>query len=182
VVVKRLDRNRKEPLEKSDCILVFFGSVACYRTTCPQCGETTLLSKDEETLCCSVPIDVQVVGSLRGSAREPQRSPISNGQKKRALDAQDHRCGYCGSDLDSRLQWNYKYDQYIDAPIHYDHFNPWHYSGDNSESNIIASCSICNRIKHSKIFGSLSAARRFIREKREKKGYENEDISDIKFL
>ena len=72
----------------------------------------------------------------------------------------------CSSDL-----WNDKRKKYIKLKIHYDHFVPWVYSGDNSGPNISASCHICNSLKSDNHFYDLISAKEYLNAKRIRRGY-----------
>jgi thioredoxin-related protein len=50
---------------------------------------------------------------------------------------------------------------------------PWIYATNNKETNIVASCHICNQLKKDMVFNNDDEARNYIQNKRTKAGFRN---------
>ena len=153
--------------------LAIYGSVAMLRMKCPSCGDTALCI-DRIMQCCDHKIpagdeSVRVTSLKRECTTQSSRAYISAKKKREILEAQDGACIYCGVNLDE-YEWSSKSNRHHKTRVHYDHFVPWSYSGDNTDVNMYASCSRCNLVKGSKIFDTLEAARAYIVAHRQAEG------------
>jgi 5-methylcytosine-specific restriction endonuclease McrA len=143
---------------------VLFGSVAMYRDRCDECGGNSLFV-DGRSLCCNKKKDEPSEFKIkRISETEFKRSKIPNKIKADVLKQQNSKCAYCECDLLESF-FNIKKCKYTRPKIHYDHFIPWCYSGDNSQNNIIAACAHCNHLKSNKVFKDFISAKLYIQEK-----------------
>lgn len=159
-----------------------FGKVTMFRATCTECGRTSLIV-DGKTACCGArPVRSDEYTSKRESAGESSRKRFKRSDTLDAMYRQGNRCAYCGIELfPGQRCWNNKKCKYVSAETEYDHFIPWSYLGKTDGTILIASCEICNRIKSSKIFDSFAESKRYIRQKREQKGYDNFDDFEFSF-
>lgn len=82
-------------------------------------------------------------------------------------------CIYCGNPLDGFV---YKRGNSIDLELEWDHAIPRALRVINDESNIVASCQICNSIKNDLVFDTIEEARGWIQERRRKDGYTDQRI------
>lgn len=76
---------------------------------------------------------------------------LSRERKDRILERDNYTCQYCYSTADQ-----------------VDHIIPWSYEHNNSETNLIACCFICNLLVSNKVFKNLAEKTAFISEHRHK--------------
>ena len=55
--------------------------------------------------------------------------------------------------------------------VHWDHKIPYSYAQDNRDINFVASCSVCNLMKHDRMFETLDEAREYLQTRWETKGF-----------
>lgn len=84
--------------------------------------------------------------------RSKMRRMLTRAKKDSILREANFTCLYCG-----------------DPANEVDHIFPHSYSLNDKEENLVASCSICNRIASDKVFDGFIAKQTYIREEREKK-------------
>lgn len=149
----------------------YYGSCCIPKGYCENCKNTVFII-DKHYTCCGQPFIDNAVKEKKQRVcnTEYTRSYITKKIKFEVLQEQDNRCIYCDMLL-SNNAWNNKTCKYTKLQIHYDHFEPWIYSGNNNKYNLYASCHICNLIKSDKHFINLISAREYINEKRKTKGY-----------
>lgn len=82
------------------------------------------------------------------------RRTLTRAKKDSILREANFICLYCG-----------------DPANEVDHIHPHSYSLNDKEENLVASCSICNRIAGSKVFDGFIEKQTYIREEREKERY-----------
>lgn len=138
---------------------VWFGDrLLCRVDSCPKCGQPSWV-EDFRTTCCDG--EVQFVGARtrREALGSGQRRSPSLKVRHEVLAKQANRCYYCefefgtvylreGKERVRRLNW--------------DHFIPFAYLQTNPTTNWVAACSLCNGIKHDRIFYDRDEARRVI--------------------
>ena len=91
-------------------------------------------------------------------------------EKREILSRQDNKCLYCGSEFGTPI-WSERHGKVLFTNIHWDHFVPYCYSYNNKRVNFVAACSVCNLIKSSKMFETLTEAKNYILYQRKRKGY-----------
>jgi hypothetical protein len=98
---------------------------------------------------------------------------------KEILTQQNHKCLYCGIKFGEIYFRNSKTNI---AKVAWDHFVPFSYLQENPYYNWIASCSICNLIKSSKIFETVQQVRDYVKYERRKKEiyYLNEELPPMR--
>jgi hypothetical protein len=79
------------------------------------------------------------------------RRKVAGSRRTKILEENNYQCVYCG-----------------DPAQEVDHIFPYSYTGDNTNENLVASCSICNRIAGSQVFDGFIEKQTYIREEREK--------------
>jgi 5-methylcytosine-specific restriction endonuclease McrA len=89
------------------------------------------------------------------SARKRSYGPPKNLLVK-AVAAQDEHCGYCDRLFGSLVLVDGKLVTLKAVP---DHFMPRAKRLNNASSNIVAACQVCNRLKDSRVFASVTQAR-----------------------
>ena len=75
---------------------------------------------------------------------------IGLAKKQRILERDDYTCQYCLENFGVEI----------------DHVIPYSSSEDNSDSNLVAACSECNRLVHDMIFNSFQDKQKYIVEQR----------------
>ena len=150
-----------KPIMKS-----MYGSKVLLKGWCPDCKGYYFLIKGE-LQCCGKRL-AQIPGNeiTKRESETPNKRGFSAKDKKEALEEQDYCCIYCGTDL-MGYEWNPQKEIYVKVKIHYDHFIPWSYSGDNQKSNVLASCSTCNLLKSDLYFRTIEEAKEYIMSRRQ---------------
>jgi 5-methylcytosine-specific restriction endonuclease McrA len=140
---------------------VLYGNVHALRAYCQECEGNALVIKGKMACC-----DKVFAGTVQGKRREVEavakRKKPSQAKQEAQLAAQDYACLYCGLEFGTLLG-----DRVLS--ICWDHCVPYSYSQDNSDSNFVAACQICNGIKSNKMFATLEEARQFVIGRREAK-------------
>jgi 5-methylcytosine-specific restriction endonuclease McrA len=111
--------------------------------------------------------------------------PLGGGSKRRRpsnsvadeiLESQRGCCMYCGIAIGARV---YRWSAIVVLRLNWDHFVPHSFLAANPTSNWVAACHVCNDIKSSKIFDTVTAARRFVRNRRAELGYSRAAVSEL---
>lgn len=155
---------------KNILIKSHYGNVVLPKGYCNFCKDYAFIINNELSCCGRRPSSFSKEKSKRECLSESTRSVIPKKIKAQILDQQDNRCVYCNCTLDGYI-WHPKRLKQVKIRVHYDHFVPWVYSGDNHKNNIYASCNICNQIKSDKHFKDVISAREYILDERKQKGY-----------
>jgi hypothetical protein len=131
--------------------------------------------------CCSVPfrrVGLKVIENRVSGGKNKFRRKPSGVAQKRILDGQDHRCLYCCRRIGSVV---YKRGEYkgrafgVRLKLVWDHYVPYIYSLDSSDSNFVAACHICNGFKSDLMMDSLKDYRNHIADKWERRYWDSED-------
>ena len=159
--------------------LGLYGSVAIPKGFCPTC-ETQAFIIDNKYQCCDTYAPITPYNKyIRYSEQANPRKRPSTKYQIEQLDRQNNQCFYCGLDL-REPQWNYKKTNYVMARIEWDHSIPYSFLKDNKDINFVASCSICNHIKSSKLFLTALEAREYVIKRRNKKGFrDSKELSEL---
>jgi hypothetical protein len=88
-----------------------------------------------------------VSANRRAFSMRPGRT-LNSSREEKILERDGYMCVYCGGEADC-----------------VDHIIPWSWSRDDSEDNLVASCSLCNGIASNLIFSCLSDKYRYIHSK-----------------
>jgi hypothetical protein len=164
-----------KPAKKGGAILNLFGREPLLRIRCPKCNDMTIV-RDGITLCCDAPIKKpDTYQKKRICDAEHRRAYVSIAEKEMILGAQGNRCFYCDERLDGVT---IKLGKLVPLKIHFDHVVAWKFSGDSRSVNLVASCHICNQIKHDLLFETSDEARVYILHRRGELGYEKYDYED----
>lgn len=156
-----------------ECVTkVEYGRVAMIRMPCPVCGDTSLVVDGKMAGCGHSAANP---GSYKKKTKESEgrkdRVRLKEKEKRALVEAQGGRCFYCGKPFGIPV-WHPRRKKVIYANLVFDHFLCWDFSRDSSVKNMVASCSVCNGIKGSKIFANADDARVYIKRRIERKGYE----------
>ena len=153
--------------DKIDVTINIYGNVTIAKVLCPKCGDYSFLL-DGFTACCDEEIFPDGDVALNSVVSpENRRYPIGKSQRERILEEQSNKCIYCGIKFGDYYEKDGK--NYYAKP-NWDHIIPFAFSRNNHVNNYVASCRICNLIKHSKIFKTIEEAREYILIKRKEKG------------
>ena len=92
-----------------------------------------------------------------------KRKRPSRKLQQKLLEQQDHKCFWCGIQLN---EWyTNRAEPYFTKPA-WDHLLPFSYSLNNQPENYVASCKDCNRVKADHVFDSIEECRKYIRRER----------------
>lgn len=95
-------------------------------------------------------------------------------EKYAILISQRGCCMYCGKPLDGVV---FRKGKSVDLELQWDHAIPRALRVIEHESNIVASCQICNLIKSDLVFETVEEAREWINGRREEEGYSESRIA-----
>ena len=149
-----------------------YESVALLKHYCPNCKINAFVINGI-LQCCGLALKniPEHEKEKRYSETEKKRSYIPIKIKQEILAYQENKCIYCEHKFNDII-WHPRRKKYIHLRIHFDHFVCWNYSGNNRPYNLVASCHVCNQIKHDKYFPDIPSAREFILKRRHEKGFE----------
>ena len=154
-----------------------YGKVAIFRMECPDCGFTSLVI-DGRSACCEaklhMPKEYQVRRYASGDSFR-KKFPIKI--RRAVLEEQGYICFYCGVAF-GESYWSPRSDALAQAQPGFDHFIPWIYCRSSTADNVVAACQTCNSIKSDLVFENRGEAIRFVRDRREAKGYERCYVRD----
>jgi 5-methylcytosine-specific restriction endonuclease McrA len=88
-------------------------------------------------------------------------------KRREVIERQGNKCFYCGEPFGEYYIRNGVAKK---LTIHFDHFVPFAFSGNNDNENFVASCNICNSIKSDKVFETEEDARCYVEHARKRKG------------
>ena len=147
----------------NDKHIALYGTVSLRRGICKVCDSTSLI-KDGKFLCCETLEQdnnnpKKYVRMISGT--EIRRYP-SKKTKEAILTDQNNQCLICEYPFGKLRQVGRKIKTC--SPC-WDHYIPFAYLGGNPNDNWIALCYLCNGIKSSRMFDSLSELKRYVVEK-----------------
>lgn len=148
--------------------VALYGNVGIERRYCDDCKRFAFVI-DGRIQCC----DERVESVLKKPRRRisdvvtARNHPRAKDQK-RILREQDWKCFWCDKEFGKSV-WRKNVRTVL--KVNWDHLVPFSYCANNNSSNFVASCQICNNIKHSLIFNSVEECRVHIFNKRKEKGY-----------
>lgn len=139
--------------------VAIYGNTPIQRAYCDQCRQYAFVI-DGDIQCCGrayyekVPEDV-----IRMSLAEQRRKYPPPWWKKKTIADQKGTCIYCGH----RLGLVYlRHGKERTLGVHWDHFDAYSFSQNNSLYNYVAACSLCNLFKGNKSFYSIESARAYL--------------------
>lgn len=147
-----------------------YGAVSLYRVYCVNCDAYSLVLEGF-TVCCEKPI--------KGYPTKFKRMTLANSNKKKPskeiqkiiLSVQMNKCIYCEGEFGKLVSKKGKLEQ---IKLCWDHYIPFDYAQDSCPENFVASCYLCNSIKHSKMFFTLKECIDYIMLQRRTKHIFNE--------
>lgn len=144
-----------------------YGSVKIERVFCQKCRRFAFVF-DGILRCCDRPVLDRPVKAKRISLGDHRRRYLSQSEKDLQISEQEGKCFYCGLYLGGYV---FRNGHSIRLKIEFDHLVPFSYSQDNRGKNFVATCHICNKIKHDLMFQTVEEALVYVRTKRDEKGY-----------
>ena len=147
-----------------------YGAVSLVKGFCPFC-QTEAFILDDEFQCCGAQIKIEALEAPSRSSPTVGRKfhKISQPEKKAILQKQGYLCFYCGHHFGETIRK--RKGESVVLKVTFDHITPFIVALE-SDTNIVASCQLCNAIKHDTVFESIKEARLYIKERWRKKGYE----------
>ena len=144
-----------------------YGNTRIERAFCQDCQGFAFV-KDKELACCGSPAPERTQKTKRMVEAEDKRKTPPRGYQVAQLEYQGNKCFYCGLHLGG---YTFRNGRAIKLRIHWDHLVPYSYSQNNKPVNFVASCHVCNMIKHAFMFQTAEEARSYVYLKRKEKGY-----------
>lgn len=144
-----------------------YGNTKIERAYCQECQGFAFV-RGSFLACCDFPASEPTRKAKRMVEAEGRRKIPSPIYKRAQLEYQENKCFYCNVHLGG---YAFKNGRAIKLKIHWDHLVPYSYSQNNKPVNFVASCHICNMLKHSLMFQTTEEARAYVYLRREEKGY-----------
>ena len=136
-----------------------FGKVTLCQIKCPDCGEKTLCNENELECSCGGIIDKPEISNMKMISSNERKQNWKKSFKNNLIKVQNGKCFWCDREFGSFISYKGKPRKLY---IRVDHMVPFSFTKTHDESNLVASCSICNGFKHSKIFRTIEDCREFI--------------------
>lgn len=153
--------------EMRSTVVSRFGSTSIARSWCPNCDSTAIV-REGKFLCCGEPYDERgAVLTEQSVSTSGRRARPTAARQAELLAEQENRCLYCRNKFGEQIRYG---TLSLRVSVKWDHLVPLAVSGDNRDSNFVASCQICNGLKSSSVFDTVGDARDFIA-KRAKRGW-----------
>lgn len=163
----------------------FYGKLSLIKATCSLCETDALIVNNHYTCCGMIfrPDEEDYERQYREvidyrkrpykKSRYKRRRPFKFRQKE-AVHEQDYACFWCDHFFGLLV---YRDGNPVALKIVWDHVVPVSKGGSNTDDNFVASCQICNGLKSSKVFPSIEAARKYLKNKWIEKGYSDAERS-----
>jgi len=144
-----------------------YGKVRIIKAWCEDC-QGYFIVQEGKLSCCDKPIDADPGRYKRESEPEQRRKAPPLKERQKQLEDQHYRCFYCSRSFDSTV---YRNGKAVRLKVHYDHMIPYSLTQDNSVSNFVAACHVCNGIKTDFCFHTVEEAQIYIQGRWKEKGY-----------
>ncbi len=95
------------------------------------------------------------------SSADPHRLRPTVQEQSDILAEQRGQCLYCGN-VFGDVVVRHKTGKHTVLKLHWDHLIPWVYSQDGRAQNFVASCHVCNGIKGSLVFETITEVRDYV--------------------
>jgi hypothetical protein len=147
-----------------------YGSVLLTRVFCINCDGNALVVNGRANCCEKLVFEApaEALPAKRMSDAAAFRDKPSRAYCQKQLKEQDNRCFYCWLPF-GVFVW--RGQRRMRLRVEWDHWIPYDYSRNNRDTNFVAACHVCNRIKSCLVFDTVTEARVYINGKREEKGY-----------
>ena len=145
-----------------------YGNIAIEKAICPDCGGTSFV-REHATVCCGASI-IDLPKSYKRESLCPQfRRPPTKAEKDAILRRQEWRCLYCGILLETV---GHRKGSPVILKTNFDHRIPYAYAQNNTTTNFVAACHVCNIIKKDLVFQDVAEAQVYLENERKKRGYD----------
>lgn len=151
-----------------------YGSVGLTKERCRFC-HTVAFVLDGKLACCGSDSQEKPEGYKRESLPDQARKLPPAKAREYQLAGQDYRCFYCERSFDSLV---YRNNAPVKLRLQWDHYVPYAYSQNNSASNFVAACHVCNSIKTDLCFLTVDEAKTYVHTKLQEKGYSDAPASN----
>ena len=139
--------------------VAIFGNVALERQFCKDCQCLTLVVQHTLSCCGNDAASVKPAYYKRESQPEQSRRIPSPAAKQACLIRQDNKCLYCNRTFGSHTTYN---KQLVVIGVEWDHFIPYALLQDNTTTNYVAACQICNGFKGDRCFQTVEEAQIYL--------------------
>lgn len=147
--------------------IAVYGNIQMSRGYCYSCKSYSLI-KNNTHLCCESPTSRSPHKIKRMTETFSIRKLPPLAWRRDQVVKQNNACAYCGSCFDGCVL---RKGKPVKVKLCWDHIVPYAYSQNNNEYNFLASCSVCNLIKSSKMFQTIEEVQIYVSIKRNQKGY-----------
>jgi hypothetical protein len=145
-----------------------YGQVSIERRYCDDCKRFAFVL-DGKIQCCETKVQLEPTKLRHRMCEVPigRKGPPPI-VKRRILREQQHCCFWCDRRF-GRAVWLKRKRKIL--RVEWDHLVSYAYSYNNRPSNFVASCQICNSLKHSSIFETIDECRVYLWNKWKETGY-----------
>ena len=166
-----------------DVQIAFYGSQSLLRGSCEFCGSQTFVIDGENACCGSTPDTIRIVDVRRLTSPGGRRKgTLGVKHKARILQAQEYRCFWCEHVFGTTYIHKETHTNRLSLRalvIEWDHHIPYSFSQDNRPSNMVASCQVCNRLKHDLYYDTVEQGQRDLQERWRRHGYQIEKEATV---
>lgn len=149
-------------------VIALYGNVAIEKGYCPNCDAVSFI-KNGKFVCCGTLLLSEPKKFHRETEAPQHRKTPPKAEKDRILGEQEDRCFYCNVLFDST---RFRNGRSFQIRVNWDHQLPYAFSQNNTTSNFVAACHICNGIKSDRLFKTIEEAQVYLAGKRKQKGYD----------
>ncbi len=135
-----------------------YGRVCIQSEMCPVCQREAFVFSNVMS-CCGLRIEGKPKGWKRMTDCAGKRVRLGHRERLAIIAKQNGRCIYCSIPFATPI---YRHAKRVRKTIEFDHFVPYSYAGNGHRDNIVAACSICNRIKSWFMFNNLDECIQYI--------------------
>lgn len=153
--------------DKLPTYLGLYGNVSIQKALCDKCGSYAFIL-DGRLACCGRVYTERPTIYKREIEPQSRRRRLPLAARREQIKKQEGCCLYCQRRFGSYV---FRGIKTTILRVCWDHSIPFAYAYNNQASNFVASCQICNSIKHDKIFQTLEDARVNILASWAEKGY-----------
>ena len=147
--------------------IAIYGNVKIPKAYCEDCDGYYFVINGRFA-CCDKQAQIDPQKYIRESEADQTRKRPPLKERKEILDLQNHCCIYCESPFGFI---RYKKTRPFKLRLEWDHQVPFAFSQDNSTSNYVAACHVCNSLKSNKCFQTVNEAAAYLSAARHAKGY-----------
>ena len=149
--------------------IAIYGNQKMKRGYCPRCKKSALIIGGL-LQCCETQVGgLSSVHRVKLMSQPAQRRKLPSLEERREIvEAQGNKCFYCEREFGTPFLKGHKHTlQFLN--VTWDHLAPYSFAQNNQKQNFVAACQICNGIKGSMVFETISDARRYVQKKMERR-------------